>query len=246
MAGSTTTRATPLKTCVILFYLLVFQCCAQLPPLPKAPTKSPPRKLTLSPRQAAMTPASAIAGPRSDIIIASRLNGITNYVYWGQTWTTNIGRLITVNATNLPSPPTVNAQISWSYPDNVRTSTNLIDWTTNREMVTASLSVTNSGIRFYQVPVRSETQFITVYWDSSPSPDIISYTVYFGNESRNYTGKVSGIDGNSQLITGLEAGGTYYFTVTATDGTQTESLYANEISITFPLAPVKPEVRLTK
>jgi len=71
-------------------------------------------------------------------------------------------------------------------------------------------------------------------WTASTDPAVTGYRVYFGQASHTYaqmpgyglaTGKTT-----SYTITGLQSARTYYFAVTAIDGTGNESPPSNEAS----------------
>ncbi|MEZ5591646.1 MAG: PKD domain-containing protein [Gammaproteobacteria bacterium] len=77
----------------------------------------------------------------------------------------------------------------------------------------------------------------TLTWDPSSSPSVTSYRLYYGQSSGNYTSNINTGMATSYTVTGLQDGQTYYFAVTATDGS-TESDFSNEVSKTIPaLAP---------
>jgi len=83
----------------------------------------------------------------------------------------------------------------------------------------------------------------TLTWDYPPieyAPDgtpsrvaIDGFNVYYGTESRNYSEKVDigSVKAREYVVTGLERGVTYYFTLTAYSYTYGESEYSNEPSL---------------
>jgi len=75
-----------------------------------------------------------------------------------------------------------------------------------------------------------ETYGLTLEWNPSPSPAIVGCHLYYGTVSGEYTNTV--VVGNVTTVTvsGLLAGVTYYFAITAVDADGQESDFSNEIS----------------
>ncbi len=73
---------------------------------------------------------------------------------------------------------------------------------------------------------------VTLAWDANTEPDLAGYKVYFGTSSRSYGTPIPIGATTSYTITGLLPG-TYYFAVTATNGTGQESDYSNEVTATI-------------
>jgi len=69
--------------------------------------------------------------------------------------------------------------------------------------------------------------------DGSLMTDLAGYKVYYGLASGSYTTPIDVGNTTSSVITGLNSGTTYYFTVTAYDGSGNESPYATEVSKTL-------------
>ena len=78
----------------------------------------------------------------------------------------------------------------------------------------------------------------TVDWDPSTSTNVVSYNVYYGTSSGNYTNSIS-VDASSTstVISGLDAGTTYFFAVTAVDANFDESDFSPEAYVSLPGAP---------
>ena len=74
----------------------------------------------------------------------------------------------------------------------------------------------------------------TVAWDPENSPGLAGYKVYWGTVSRNYAWSADAGMQTTYTITGLTEGITYYFAVTAYDGTRAESSFSNEVPYTVP------------
>lgn len=83
-------------------------------------------------------------------------------------------------------------------------------------------------------------QDITLSWDSSPTPEVAGYKVYYKQDNMNFPFDGAGADegaspvdvGNvlSTTLTNLSDDETYYFSVTAYDNATSESSYSNIVS----------------
>lgn len=88
-------------------------------------------------------------------------------------------------------------------------------------------------IGFFASPAFSASS-IQVSWDASPEPDLRGYNVYMGTSQGSYhTTKNTGPT-PSYVFQNLPQGITYYFTVTAYDQTNNESLPSEEVSVKIP------------
>jgi hypothetical protein len=80
----------------------------------------------------------------------------------------------------------------------------------------------------------SADQSVTLSWDPCPDPEVTGAIVYYGNASRNYPYHTNVGNVCRATVTGLQAGLTYYFAVTATNSAGLESDYSNEVSTSIP------------
>ncbi|MFZ1747023.1 MAG: fibronectin type III domain-containing protein [Nitrospirales bacterium] len=83
---------------------------------------------------------------------------------------------------------------------------------------------------------------IQLSWDANPEPDLMGYNVYMGTSKGSYsTTKNTGLN-PSYVFQNLSQGITYYFTVTAYDQTNNESLPSEEVSVKIPdiITPTTP------
>lgn len=84
----------------------------------------------------------------------------------------------------------------------------------------------------------------TLAWDTSPSPEVVGYRVYYGVRSRDYLNSID-VETTRATITGLVAGTTYFFSVTSYDVNGQESPFSDEISYTPGLSTVPTRMTLT-
>jgi hypothetical protein len=77
---------------------------------------------------------------------------------------------------------------------------------------------------------------VTVAWDPNPEPEVAGYKIYFGTTPGSYTVSANAGNITSMVISGLEAGLTYYFAAVAYDSSGNESGFSNEISYVVPAA----------
>lgn len=82
---------------------------------------------------------------------------------------------------------------------------------------------------------------VSLAWDASVTPGIVSHKVYYGNASHTYTQQITIGNQTTYTVSNL-ANGTYYFAVTALDNKGNESDFSNEVSTTIgpPPAPKSP------
>ena len=83
---------------------------------------------------------------------------------------------------------------------------------------------------------------IQLSWDANPESDLMGYNVYMGTSKGSYsTTKNTGLT-PSYVFQNLSQGITYYFTVTAYDQTNNESLPSEEVSVKIPdiITPTTP------
>ena len=73
---------------------------------------------------------------------------------------------------------------------------------------------------------------VTLAWDANPEPSVQGYRVYYGTSSGFYTAVYDAGDRTDCVITGLDAGTTYYFACTAYNATGDESNFSGEIVYT--------------
>ena len=77
-------------------------------------------------------------------------------------------------------------------------------------------------------------QSVTLAWDPNAETDLAGYNTYWGSQSGNYTNKVNVGKVTTNTVSGLVAGVTYYFAVTAYNTSALESDFSNEISYLVP------------
>ncbi len=75
---------------------------------------------------------------------------------------------------------------------------------------------------------------VRLAWDPSPEPLVTGYKLYYGSTSWVYTNVVDAGNRTECTVTGLNAGTSYYFVVTACTGAGDESAFSNMVSYTVP------------
>lgn len=81
---------------------------------------------------------------------------------------------------------------------------------------------------------------VTLAWDPSPDVNVTNYRVYWGYQSRTYTGSFDVGNVTATTVGWLLPGTRYFFAVTATTPEGLESDYSNEVGYTVPLPPPEP------
>lgn len=83
-------------------------------------------------------------------------------------------------------------------------------------------------------PPPTATGTITVGWSANNEPDLGGYKVYYGTTAGSYVqAKGSGLNAGlatEYAITGLQAGSTYYVSVTSYDKSGNESSYSTQVA----------------
>jgi fibronectin type 3 domain-containing protein len=73
---------------------------------------------------------------------------------------------------------------------------------------------------------------VTLAWDPNQENDLAGYRLYYGSASRNYSQVIDVGNANQHNVSGLAAGATYYFAVTAYNSQGLESNYSQELAHT--------------
>ena len=74
---------------------------------------------------------------------------------------------------------------------------------------------------------------LTLQWDTSSDARVVGYKLHYGTQSRVYSNSFDLGKSTIYTVTGLQAGVTYYFAVTAYDASRLESGFSNEVSRTI-------------
>jgi hypothetical protein len=116
----------------------------------------------------------------------------------------------------------------------VRTSTNLLTWTTVTNTTATNVSFTFIGdkARMFRLSARNAPPHsVTLAWDPSPGTNVIAnYNVCYGVASNTYTNVVAASTNTTVSISNMVNGTTYYFAATAVDMSGLESDYSTEVS----------------
>jgi hypothetical protein len=88
------------------------------------------------------------------------------------------------------------------------------------------------------LPQAQAASSITLAWDSSASPAIAGYLLYYGTSSGSYSQNLNVGNATIAKVTNLAPGQTYYFVVTAYSHTGLQSLPSDQLSVAIPLSPL--------
>jgi fibronectin type 3 domain-containing protein len=97
-----------------------------------------------------------------------------------------------------------------------------------------TVAVVMGMMSYSSVQGASASVSISLAWDPSAGNTVAGYHLYVGGRSGNYTNMIDTGSATSGTVTGLEAGKTYYFAVTAYDITGLESPFSSEVMYTIP------------
>jgi len=75
---------------------------------------------------------------------------------------------------------------------------------------------------------------VTLAWNSSASANVAGYMIHYGNDCTNYTNQMDAGTNTTCTVTGLQAGQTYYFVVSAYDSSNDESPPSNQAVFHVP------------
>ena len=87
---------------------------------------------------------------------------------------------------------------------------------------------------------------VQLAWDQNPEPDIGGYKVHYGTGSRSYLYAVDVGPATGCVVSGLQEGMLYYFSVTAYNASAMQSDFSNEVYCSVPSAPTTPPPRTHK
>jgi len=95
------------------------------------------------------------------------------------------------------------------------------------------------------ISVWARAEQVTLAWDANTEPDLAGYKVHYGTASGSYTVHIDVHNVTTYTVTGLTAGQTYYFVVTAYNAANNESGYSNQVSYSVPAANGAPATPAT-
>lgn len=105
------------------------------------------------------------------------------------------------------------------------------------------LSAVAIGLFAISPPLFAES--VSLAWDPSESTNVVAHRVHYGTASGNYSSSTNLGNQTTATISGLQAGTTYFFVVTALDDIGMESLPSNEVNYQVPLTNSLPTIVLT-
>jgi hypothetical protein len=95
-----------------------------------------------------------------------------------------------------------------------------------------------SGLSINAGSQLATTQSVTLAWNTSISPNIIGYNIYYGGVSGIYTNEIATENATNLTVPGLLVGSTYYFVVTAVNSSGVQSGFSSQLSYTVASAPI--------
>ena len=96
---------------------------------------------------------------------------------------------------------------------------------------------TNINMTIWSITSLDTSAFVTLIWTPSSDTNVVSYKLYQGTNSGQYTVTLDASNALSLVAGGLSFGTTYYFAASATDNQGYESVFSNESSYTTPPQP---------
>ncbi len=108
-----------------------------------------------------------------------------------------------------------------------------------------SISVLLSCVVTFFWVQASAVQNVSLTWDASPDKNVVSYVVYYGMTSRNYSNVRYVGNATNVTITGVPEEATCYFAVTAQDAAGLESELSNEVAHFVPTIATPTTARPT-
>ena len=87
-------------------------------------------------------------------------------------------------------------------------------------------------------PLAQADQSVTLAWNPSPDTSVAGYVIHYGSDGTNYSEQVDAGTNTVWNVTGLQAGGTNYFVVSAYDVNHNESPLSNPVEYVVPEAAV--------
>ena len=93
----------------------------------------------------------------------------------------------------------------------------------------------------------SKTSNVTLAWNPNTETNIVSYRVYWGGATRNYTNQIQviGVNTTNATVTNLPIGAIHFFAVTAINTAGLESDYSNEVTYSAASPAPVSGVRIT-
>lgn len=85
-----------------------------------------------------------------------------------------------------------------------------------------------SFLAFFSFIQVSSAADVKLAWDANTEPDLTGYKVYYGTAPRTYGTPLSPGNVTTHTVAGLAPGRTYFFAVTAVNGSNQESSYSEE------------------
>ena len=92
------------------------------------------------------------------------------------------------------------------------------------------------GVLFLALAAPASAAQVRLAWNAVKDAGLSGYKLHYGNGSKRYSAKVKVGNRTAYTLSGLTAGRTYYFAVTAYDKNGKESTYSKELAVYVPKA----------
>src|SRR5271165_5189358 len=145
-----------------------------------------------------------------------------------------------INLRRLLSPLLTSSVSSRSSSDDNRTDGSKRDETPNILIAIVRRTVALAGFSLLLVGSLSQaqtTQSVTPAWDTDTDPTVVAYNMDYGTSSGSLTQTDNVGNATTATVSGLTAGTTYYFAVTAYNAAGVNSTYSSEVSLTPAATP---------
>jgi hypothetical protein len=94
------------------------------------------------------------------------------------------------------------------------------------------------------IPMHAAGESLTVAWNANPEPDIISYRIYIGTESGQYSLYDETASGVELTVGSLQRGSTYYMAVSAVNSAGLEGPLSDELAVVIDTPPLPSGTRI--
>jgi hypothetical protein len=182
---------------------------------------APPPSIGLGPATLSFTATQGGANPNSQNVSVSNTGGGT--LAWSAS---DNASWLSVSPTSGTGNGTIAASVN---------TAGLAAGSYNATITVAAPGVTSKTVAVALTVNSAPTSSVTLTWNQNSESDLGGYKVYRSTTAGVYGAPIATLQGNvaTYQATGLQAGTTYYFVVTAYDSSGNESGFSNEVSRSF-------------